>query len=103
MGLILLILTVYYYIIVTDLMLLPPFDILPSISILDVLGFGTAGVRSGTVASWLQSLHQGGAITRRGWFASLQRWGMNGGVPTQCQRALKIVGCCLLLLARDPV
>ncbi|KAL3229322.1 hypothetical protein MRX96_023637 [Rhipicephalus microplus] len=72
----------------------------PTESVLHHVGFGRNGVRSGTVASWLQSFYRG-VVPRRGWFAVLQKWGKSGGVPWQCRRALKIVALILLFLVDE--
>ncbi|KAL1455799.1 hypothetical protein MTO96_043609, partial [Rhipicephalus appendiculatus] len=63
-------------------------DLVPEIALLEKLGFRTSGVAPGTVASWLMSLHKG-VVPRRGWFATLQRWGKQGGVPYSIKAAFK--------------
>ncbi|KAL1425873.1 hypothetical protein MTO96_018781 [Rhipicephalus appendiculatus] len=70
---------------------------IPSIALLDKLGFRTSGVAPGTVASWLMSLHKG-VVRRRGWFATLQRWGKKGGVPHSIKSALKMAGLFLFIV-----
>lgn len=67
----------------------------PEVALLRRLGFRTTGVASGTVASWLQSRY-GGVVPTRGWFATLQKYGRNGGIPTMQKRAWQMLGLLLL-------
>ncbi|KAL1471500.1 hypothetical protein MTO96_023652 [Rhipicephalus appendiculatus] len=71
--------------------------LMPQVALLDKLGFRTSGIAPGTVASWLLSLHKG-VVPRRGWFATLQRWGKKGGVPSSIKIAFKTSVLCLLYL-----
>ncbi|KAH6930992.1 hypothetical protein HPB50_021303 [Hyalomma asiaticum] len=92
--------TLLYYYTLSPMLIMLPAYLRPQASVLHYLGFGRNGVRSGTVASWLHSLHRG-VIPRRGWFATLQRWGKMGGVPPQIRHAFKVVVLCWLLYLPD--
>ncbi|ROW09859.1 hypothetical protein VPNG_06327 [Cytospora leucostoma] len=45
---------------------------------LRVLGFGSLGIRAGSLAAWLQSVLFGGWVPAGGWFARATSWGMKG-------------------------
>ncbi|KAH8745379.1 hypothetical protein F5883DRAFT_570320 [Diaporthe sp. PMI_573] len=49
----------------------------PAVLPLRILGFGALGPIAGSIAAMLQSVLYGGFTPGGGWFASLQRWGMN--------------------------